>query len=74
MLKRQVKVGKHYRANVSGRTVTVEIVSHSEGRGYYCRNESTGRLVTMRTAGRFIREVLPNTGDGPESLKDLLSF
>lgn len=53
MRKRDVQIGKSYRAKVSGRKVMVRILRESIYGGWDAVNENTGRQIRIRTAGRL---------------------
>ena len=74
MLKKEIRVGGHYRAKVSNKLTIVRVTSIDDcvfGRRkvtrYHCINIATGRKVFIKSAAKF-REVVgtrdnPITGD-----------
>jgi len=53
MRKKDVQIGKSYLAKVSGKKVMVRILRESPYGGWDACNETTGRQVRIRTAGRL---------------------
>ena len=53
MLKRDVKIGGKYSANVSDKRAVVRITGESRYGGWDAVNVSTGRQVRVKTAGRL---------------------
>ena len=53
MLKRDVKIGGKYSANVSGKRTVVKITGESRHGGWDAVNVSTGRQIRVKTAGRL---------------------
>lgn len=53
MLKREVKVNGRYTAKISNRIAIVRITGTSRRGGWQAVNESTGRTVFIKTAGRL---------------------
>lgn len=53
MKKREIELGGHYVAKVSGRIVTVKVVRESPYGGWDAVNTVTGRAVRIKTAGRL---------------------
>lgn len=53
VLKINVKIGGKYKAKVGGFNTTVTILRESPTKGWYARNERTGREVYIRSAQRL---------------------
>jgi hypothetical protein len=56
MKQADVQIGSRYRAKVSGKLVTVRVISMDVVRGrqrFNVFNEATGRKITFRSAQRF---------------------
>jgi hypothetical protein len=53
MRQNEVQVGATYAAKVSGRLVPVTVLQAGAGRAWIARNETTGRILRLRTAARL---------------------
>jgi len=53
MKKADVKIGGQYFATVSGRKVVVKIDAENRGGGWNATNQTTGKSVRIKTAGRL---------------------
>ena len=56
MKKADVQIGNTYIAKVSNRLVPVLLMAESVHGGWVARNETTGRVIRIRTAARLRRE------------------
>ena len=61
MLKREVEVGKTYIAKVSGKLVTIKLISVSQYGGWNAINESSKREIRIKSAARLRKEVISGT-------------
>lgn len=57
MKKNEVKIGGRYLANVSGKRTAIRILRESSHGGWDGVNETTNRVVRVRTARRLMREI-----------------
>lgn len=53
MKKKDVQIGKRYRANVSGKRVSVRIDRETPLGGWFATNLATGRTIRIKTAARL---------------------
>lgn len=67
MKKAQVKIGGRYTAKISGNIVTVRIKSINRYGGWDAQNESTGRLVRIKSAAKLRAEVDAQRGVAPHT-------
>ncbi len=57
MLKKDVKLGHHYTAKISGKIVTIRLDSISNYGGWNATNLSTNRTVRIKSAAKLRKEV-----------------
>jgi predicted dinucleotide-utilizing enzyme len=62
--KKEIKVGKHYVAKVSGKLTVVSIVRESRLGGWDAINVTTRKPVRIKTARSLRLEVEPSDSDG----------
>ena len=60
MKKSDVKIGNHYKAKVTDKIVTVEIIAENPHGGWDAKNLSTGKSVRIKSAQR-LRGAVPKT-------------
>ena len=58
MKKAEVKIGGQYFATVSGKRVVVKIDGENRGGGWNATNQTTGKSVRIKTAGRLASSCL----------------
>jgi hypothetical protein len=53
LTKKDVKLGDRFTAKISDRLVTVRIYSAANSKGWWAVNESTNRMVRIRSAAKL---------------------